>query len=369
MRSKPLHPSARLAVGRAQQATADTVSEVDINTPITALPGGAVVRSLSMHRLYGLVSRAARTTLPVLILGETGSGKELVARAVHENSPRAKGPFKAINCATLPVNLVESTLFGHERGSFTGADRRAAGLFEQAKGGSVFLDEIGELAPHAQAALLRVLELGRAVRVGGTEEVEVDVRVIAATHRDLDAMATAGEFREDLLFRLDAVSLRVPPLRERREEIGPLAELFLKAAQQRWNGIASSFSAEALVALDAYGWPGNVRQLKNVIERAAALCAHDVIQLADLQLAPRVGVLSESIESDRRKQGLSLPARVRMYEIGLIRSALEQARGNRTVAARLLDVPRRTLTHKVRAYGLIENAALLQCSERPDSGE
>jgi two-component system, NtrC family, response regulator AtoC len=208
-----------------------------------------VIACESMTRLYDLVARVARTTLPVLVLGETGSGKELVARALHDRGPRARAPFKAVNCATLPSNLIESTLFGHERGAFTGADKQAAGIFEQAQGGTVFLDEVGELSAQAQAALLRVLELKRIVRLGGSKEIAVDVRVVAATHRDLAVMVAAGTFREDLMFRLDALSLRVPALRERRAEIPALAELFLARARRQWGSTARLISEDALEAL------------------------------------------------------------------------------------------------------------------------
>jgi two-component system response regulator AtoC len=304
-----------------------------------------------MITLYELASRAARTTLPVLILGETGSGKELVARAVHTGSERAGLPFKPLNCATIPSQLTESVLFGHERGAFTGAERQVAGIFEQAKGGTVLLDEIGELPPQAQAALLRVLEQQRLVRVGGTVEVGVDVRVIAATHRDLSAMAATGAFREDLLYRLDAFRLTVPPLRERREEILPLAELFLKRASTDWGAEARRFSHEASVALGTYGWPGNVRQLKNVVERAVSVSTGETIEQSNLP--EHVLLVSHTAEGPPSRPGfISLPDRVRMLEIGLIRDALAVARGNQAEAARLLGVPRRTLANKVQSYSL-----------------
>jgi transcriptional regulator with PAS, ATPase and Fis domain len=319
----------------------------------------ALVVSPCMRRLYDLVERAARAPLPVLVLGETGAGKELIARAVHERSHRNKAPFKTLNCATIPANLIESVLFGHERGSFTGADRQVPGIFEQAHGGSVFLDEVGELSPQAQAALLRVLELRRVVRVGGTREIEVDVRVIAATHRDLAAMVRAGTFREDLMFRLDALSLNVPPLRERKEEIMPLAELFLARARQRWTPTARRFSHDAVQALIGYAWPGNVRQLKNVVERAAAVCAAEVIGLDDLPHQ-----LGQERTSDSVHDSGTLPERVREFEIALICEALEKAHGNQAQAARLLGVPRRTLAHKVHAYDLLQRRDLAVVGER-----
>lgn len=308
-----------------------------------------------MLRLYDLVERVAPTTLPVLIQGETGTGKELVARAVHEKGPRPGAPFKALNCATIPATLIESVLFGHERGAFTGAQRQAQGVFEQAQGGTVFLDEIGELSAHAQAALLRVLEERRIVRLGSAREIEIEARIVAATHRDLAAMVSAGTFREDLMFRLDALSLRVPPLRERREEIIPLAELFLARARSKWRVAPVRLSEDASDALLSYGWPGNVRQLKNVVERAAVVCAGDVIQLEDLP--PQVWLDAEGPASSAQDAPCStefrpLPLRMRDFELDIIREALQKARGNQSQAARLLGIPRRTLASKVHAYGL-----------------
>jgi DNA-binding NtrC family response regulator len=324
---------------------------------------GPILISPCMLRLYDLVARAARTPLPALIQGETGTGKELVARALHEKSPRAKGPFKALNCATIPTHLIESVLFGHERGAFTGADRQVQGVFEQAQGGTVFLDEVGELSAHAQAALLRVLEHRRVVRVGGTKEIDIDARIVAATHRDLAGMVQAGTFRQDLMFRLDALALRVPPLRERPDEISELASHFLKRAQQQWAVTAERLSEDATEALLSYAWPGNVRQLKNVIERAAVVCRGDTVELEDLphQIWMDVDRALPAPVSDRagtRPEGYrSLPDRVREFEIAIIREALDKAQGNQAQAARMLGVPRRTLANKVHAYELVSARA------------
>lgn len=349
--------SAEELVSRALDTVHAGVSgELRYASELARTDAAAIILSPAMRRLYELVTRSARTTLPVLIQGETGSGKELVAQAVHARSPRAKGQFKALNCATIPTNLIESVLFGHERGAFTGADRQAQGIFEQAQGGTVFLDEVGELAPQAQAALLRVLEARRIVRVGGTKEIEVDVRVVAATHRDLAAMVAAGSFREDLMFRLDALTLRVPPLRERTEEIGPLAEVFLARARAEWGSTASSLSDDALDALLAYSWPGNVRQLKNVMERAVAVCAGELVELEDLPehvwTDPRESLMPSAPGVSVAAGFKSLPDRVREFEVGLIREALEKAHGNQAQAARILGLPRRTLANKVHAYGV-----------------
>ncbi|HLL25520.1 MAG TPA: sigma 54-interacting transcriptional regulator, partial [Kofleriaceae bacterium] len=234
-------------------------------------PSGVIVKNAAMREVMATVKRLAASTISVLIHGETGSGKEVIAQAIHDGGPRKKAPLRAINCAAIPQTLLESVLFGHELGAFTGADRPAAGIFEQADSGTVFLDEIGELAPSAQAALLRVLETKKLTRVGGHTEVEVDVRVIAATHRDLEAMVDAGRFREDLLYRLNTMTLRIPPLRERVDEILPLAERFLREASSKAGSAVKAIDLEAATALERYTWPGNVRELRNVIERAVVL--------------------------------------------------------------------------------------------------
>lgn len=342
------------ALNAGYKAPAGQWIEAERSKPAPDSP--VVIASPCMQRLYDLVDRAARTSLPALIQGETGSGKELVARALHDKGPRAKGLFKALNCATIPAGLLESVLFGHERGAFTGAEKQVQGVFEQAQGGTVFLDEVGELAMPAQAALLRVLEMRCLIRVGGTREIGIDARVIAATHRDLGAMVQAGTFRQDLMFRLDALTLRVPPLRERREEILPLAEKFLERARQDWGSLAMHLSPDAADALVTYRWPGNVRQLKNVMERAAVVCAGESIALEDLP----EHIWMDSDESlpvstiPVADGGFrALPDRIREFEISILREALAKAAGNQAQAARMLGVPRRTLANKAHAYGLI----------------
>jgi two-component system response regulator AtoC len=308
--------------------------------------------------VYALLDRAARTTIPVLVLGETGSGKESIAQAVHTRSARAARPFKAINCAALPATLLSSTLFGHERGAFTGADRQTLGLLEQTHTGTLFLDEVGELSLEAQAALLRVLETGTLSRVGGQLDIAIDVRIVAATHRDLEQLVTQGTFRQDLLYRLDAFALRVPPLRERVEDISALAIHFLAHARGRWGTSARGFSDAALMALEHHSWPGNVRQLRNVVERAAAVTRSEKIELDDLPdelLATRSERRADAV-ANQRNDG-SFPIRVRRFEESLLRDALGRAHGNQTEAARLLGLPRRTLTNKVHAYGLLDVCA------------
>lgn len=335
-------------------------------------------RSPAMRATMELVRRVARATLPVLIHGETGSGKELVARAVHASSPRASAPFRAINCAALPPTLLESSLFGHERGAFTGADRQHRGLFEQASGGTVFLDELGELTPPAQAALLRVLETKRIMRVGGTQEVEVDVRIVAATHRDLETMSKEEKFRWDLYYRLAAAVVNVPPLRERAEDIEPLAHRFLADATEGMPAAPRRFESAALDAMRAYEWPGNVRELKNAVERAVVVATTDRVELADLPervrgaARPSASTGPSSSSSSSRLPRVSeapspLPApeptldapvdgdfraRIEAYERNLILDALSKTGGNQSEAAKLLRMPRRTLVHKIRQYGI-----------------
>jgi DNA-binding NtrC family response regulator len=308
-----------------------------------------VVLSPAMRALFETVERLALATIPVLLQGETGTGKEIVARAIHDAGPRREGPLRAVNCGGLPEQLVESALFGHERGAFTGADRQHQGIFEQAQGGTVLLDEIGELSPGTQAALLRVLETGRVLRVGGTEEVELDVRVIAATNRDLEAMVSEGGFRQDLLFRLNAVTLEVPPLRERPEEIPALVERFLQEAQGRQPSTVAGVSPEALELLRRYRWPGNVRELRNVIERAVVIARGDRITPDDL--SPRVCAAS-SPDRGSADEVVDFRTRIQRHEAELILEALRESGWNQSEAARRLNMPLRTMVRKIQAYGL-----------------
>jgi DNA-binding NtrC family response regulator len=313
-----------------------------------------------MQELDHWIGRAAQAKSPVLIQGETGTGKERVAHALHGRGPRAQHPLRVINCAAIPDTLAEGLLFGHERGAFTGANATQAGLFEQAQQGTLFLDEIGELPARLQAMLLRVLETKRVCRIGSSREINVDVRIVAATHRDLDAMVHAGDFREDLLYRLNALTLRVPPLRERREEIVPLARELVVEVGGEWNRAASHFSPAALEALAAYHWPGNVRQLRNVVERSLLVCQGPTIELSDLALAlkkpaepPWVGEpAAASPAAAAAPPKRTFREQVGAFEIDLIQGALARTEGNQRAAARELGIPLRTLSHKIKAYGL-----------------
>jgi two-component system, NtrC family, response regulator AtoC len=316
-----------------------------------------IVKNAAMKQVMATVKRLAQSTIAVLINGETGTGKEVIARALHDGGPRKKEPMRTINCAAIPGMLIESVLFGHEQGAYTGADKAARGLFEQATGGTVLLDEIGELAPSAQAALLRVLETKKVTRVGGDKEVDVDVRVIAATHRDLEAMVEAGRFRQDLLYRLNTMTLRLPPLRERIDEIKPLAERFLKEACKQAGADVRSIDPQALAALEAYSWPGNVRELRNAIDRAVVLAENKTIMLADLTDRIRGATrAAAAAKSDDANDAGALPSdykeHLRKYETELILKALHKHGGNQTEAAKALGLPLRTFVHKIATYGI-----------------
>jgi DNA-binding NtrC family response regulator len=307
-------------------------------------------RSPAMVAVFKAIGLVAPADEPVLVLGESGTGKELVANAIHRNSHRAAGPFVKVNCAALSPTLLESELFGHEKGAFTGAVARRRGRFEQAHGGTLFLDEVGELGLDLQAKLLRVLQGGTFERVGGEETLSADVRVAAATNRDLKARVGAGEFREDLYYRLDVVSLTLPPLRERRDDIPLLAEHVVRqlARKHGWPGLA--LAPEATAELARRDWPGNVRELRNALARAAILARGRVVRAEHL-VADHEAVPAPTAHAPAGNP-LDLRAAVAATERRVIRQALEQAGGHRTRAAALLGISRRQLFDKVRAYGL-----------------
>ncbi|MGH9901038.1 MAG: sigma-54-dependent transcriptional regulator, partial [Pyrinomonadaceae bacterium] len=271
----------QVEVSRSWQDGGDHAVESSAAQPVYASDIDLIGRSTAFLEVMKLVGRVAPTSLPVLVTGESGTGKEVVARAIHRRSAGAERPFVAVNCGALPSELIESELFGHVRGSFTGAERDRVGLWEEADGGTVFLDEITETSLNFQVKLLRALQEGEIRRVGSNRTLHLDVRVIAATNREIEEEVRAGRFRQDLLYRLNAVTIHLPPLRERREDIPPLARRFAERVRPAGKDAPISFSREALRLLESYGWPGNIRELENAVVRAAALCDH-VVRPEDL---------------------------------------------------------------------------------------
>lgn len=327
----------------------------------TTTTADLVAESAAMRALLDKVGRVARTPAPVLLVGETGAGKEVIARLVHERSARADKPFVAVNCGALPEHLVEATLFGHERGAFTGAVSQAAGVFEAAAGGTVFLDELGELPAPAQAALLRVLETKRVTRVGSTRELATEFRVVAATHRDLEAMVREGRFREDLYYRLSTLSFVVPPLRVRPEDLAPLVELFLRRAREQGGARASRISPHALATLRGYPFPGNVRELRNAIDYAAFTCEGELVEAHDLpdrvtraRAAGGLGVDEPGRGADDEGEvgGGSYAERLLEAERAILLAVLRQVEGRLPAAAERLAMPLRTLKYRLRHVGL-----------------
>ncbi len=317
-------------------------------------------KSARMREVQATAERVARSAVPVLIQGETGTGKEVLARAVHDASPRREAPFVCVNCGAMPASLVESILFGHERGAFTGASQRTQGVFEAANGGTVFLDEIGELPLAVQAVLLRVLESKSFTRVGATKETVVDTRILAATHRDLELMVETGTFRQDLLYRLNAVTLQLPSLRDRREDIPDLAQELLAAAAQG-AGALPAIEPEAMEALEGYSWPGNIRELRNVIDRALAIAESPAITVDDLperMRGLRAPILSsqptsnDSTVVDLSRLAGDYHANVEALEAEYLRFALSRDNWNQTHTARRLGMSLRTLVHKIKVLGV-----------------
>jgi len=348
--------SAQELLSEAMQACLRaTPSEPVVSQPTrSAAVSGAqgVYASPKMQEACLLLRRLATRNLPVLILGETGTGKELAARMLHEEGPRRDAPMRVVNCGAIPENLVTSVLFGHERGAFTGADRARPGVFEDAEDGTVFLDEVGELSAAAQAALLRVLETRKVVRVGGNRELDIRARFVAATHRDLDELAKTGAFRLDLLHRLNAVTVALPPLRERREDIPLLVNYFLEQGNREWETSAEHLAPETLAALESYRWPGNVRELRNVLARAIALSDGDTLSVQELPESIRGSATQGGASRPTvapLSPGLDLRAHLKQVERDLMLGALERAGGNQRRAAELLGIPLRTFERRLSA--------------------
>ncbi|HEY8144782.1 MAG TPA: sigma 54-interacting transcriptional regulator, partial [Kofleriaceae bacterium] len=340
-----------LRTARGGRTEVVTAPAAEARTPETDV----VVADPQMRRVYQLVQKVADTPMTVLIIGETGTGKEVVAEALHRESSRKGRPFVRLNCACLPETLLESELFGHERGSFTGADKRKIGFFEAADGGTIFLDEIGEITAAVQAKLLRVLEEHKITRVGGTQEIAVDVRVVCATNRDLEGEVSRGAFREDLYFRISAFTILVPPLRDRKSEILPLTEYFLGVMAREHGQAAPRISDEARRALERYSWPGNVRELRNALERALVLHAGGVVELEDLP--ERLREESEmrggpALPLPVTDGGLDVRQQIADVERASILAVLEACGGNQTHAARKLGLSRRALIYRMEKHGL-----------------
>jgi DNA-binding NtrC family response regulator len=370
----PLRPGDELMMGSVAAILLQPESASRWVEHAATPPSGPVIESPPMIVLYETVARFAGSNIPVLIQGETGVGKEVVARALHEKSERREHPMACINCGAIPALLVEDTLFGHERGAFTGALAQQKGVFESAHGGTVFLDEIGELPLAAQAALLRVLETKRITRVGSPKEIEVDVRIVAATNKNLEEMCEDGGFRWDLLYRLNAVTLKIPPLRQRTEEIPALAEHFLERVDSPRRAL--SIDAAAMRYLASYAWPGNVRELANVIQRAAVMAAGRAIGPDDLP--ERVRSMAKDPDTDdlsRAKaaapdeddgESTDFKTQMQRAEIQILLNALERTSWNQTEAAHRLQMPLRTLVHKIKKLGIQEVISEKRSSKKTD---
>jgi transcriptional regulator with PAS, ATPase and Fis domain len=310
--------------------------------------------------IHQQIKMVAPTKATVLIQGASGTGKELIANAIHQYSDRKRARFLPINCAAIPTNLIESELFGHEKGSFTGADRTHPGKFEQARGGTLFLDEIGELSMELQAKLLRVLEERSITRVGGSRPIPVDVRIITATNRILDELVEEESFRMDLLYRLRVVEIRIPPLRERPEDIPLLAHAFLLQFSQAHDKNATSISDEVIRVFQGWEWKGNVRELKNIIERMVIFCGGDELTLADLP--PELKAAVDTLQDVRFRAAsnpaeVDFPSRLEDLERLAINRALDETDGNKTQAAKRLGIGLRTLHRKLKEYEIRDQGA------------
>jgi DNA-binding NtrC family response regulator len=344
---KPVDPPLLRATIDAALTLAPAGRELRRRRAQAASTGDIVVESAAMQGVLQLVERVATAKASVVVTGESGTGKEMVARSVHRTSGRRERPFVAINCAAIPATLMESELFGHERGAFTGADQRRIGCFEQADGGTLFLDEVGELPLELQAKFLRVLEDGKVRRLGGKQEISVDVRLVAATHRDLKELVREGLFREDLYFRINVFHIALPPLRERVEDIPALACHFLVRYARESGRRVERLSPGALKRLAGYAWPGNIRELRNCIERAVLLCDGDTIIEAQLP----VEVLQQDTASALRVQ-LGLP--LREVERSYVEATLRRQGGNKLRTAMILGIGEKTLHQKLHRWAALD---------------
>jgi len=324
---------------------------------------GIIGRCQIMQRLFGLIAKVTDTDTTILISGESGTGKELIARAIHSQGARRQQPFVPINCGAIPSELLESELFGHEKGAFTHAIRTRQGRFELANGGTVFLDEISEMSPMLQVKLLRVLQERQFERVGGTQTITSDFRVIAATNRQLEEEVKGGRFREDLYYRLNVIPIQAPPLRERSADIVLLVQHFISTFNTSKNRQISGISQEALACLLRYSWPGNVRELENIIERMVILAAGQEIDVSDLpeRIVEANGLLGQEVV-EIPVMGFSLSQTVADYEKRLIVQALNQTDWVKNQAAQLMNINRTTLIEKMKRYELVKPLVSLAVS-------
>jgi two-component system, NtrC family, response regulator PilR len=344
-------------VGKALEKQALALENQRLRARVSELNDTEVLgRSSSMRGVMDLVQRIANMRTTVLITGESGSGKERVARAIHDASDRRQKPFLVVNCGALPEALMESELFGHEKGAFTGAQTKHLGLFREANGGTVLLDEVGELPSNLQVKLLRVLQERSVRAVGATQETPIDVRVLAATNRDVEADVSAGKFRQDLYYRLNVIRIELPPLRERREDIPILAERFMRRFADEMSKEVNGFTPDAIRALQAYAFPGNVRELENMLERAVALAGSRVIGLGDFpqELSGTAGAPGGTL-LDLPELGCNLDEVVNEVERRLITASLERTGGVRTAAAKLLGISFRSMRYRLAKLGLGED--------------
>ncbi|HEY2411461.1 MAG TPA: sigma-54 dependent transcriptional regulator [Pirellulaceae bacterium] len=371
---KPLEPEEMLQlVERAAAAGRSMHREVALgSTPATRKSDAILGQSPAMQELFKMIGRVAPTDATVLIRGESGTGKELVARAIYQHSRRNQSPLVVVNCAALPEALLESEFFGHERGAFTGAVARRIGRFEQARGGTIFLDEIGEMPLQTQAKLLRVVQNREFEPLGSNETIKVDVRILAATNRDLEAAIAAGRFREDLFHRLSVVALHLPPLRERWNDVSLLVDYFLQRFAAELGKGSPNITAAARDLLATYHWPGNVRELENCLQRLVIVCQGRAIELTDIKQAFQAssqaeageqklqsliqGLVSRYLDSFTAQQSRTLL--VEQVELQLLKEALQRAQGNQTLAAKLVGLPRSTFYARLQKFGLVDVSPL-----------
>lgn len=348
-----LTDGATFRLGRTELRFDMRMEKVAIRTTQRTQYDNIIGQSQALREIFSILDRVAPSELSVVIEGETGSGKELIARALHDHSTRKDGPFVVFDCSAFPPSLLESELFGHEKGAFTGAHRTRLGRFELADGGTLFLDEIGDISPMIQLKLLRVLQERQLERVGGEDTIEVDVRVVTATNKDLKKEVEAGRFREDLFYRLHIIPIELPPLRERKEDIPALVEHFVSKLAQRTRSSVEGIAAEAMNALQVYNWPGNVRELENVIEHSMVFAEGSLIRLDDLP--PVVSGVKQGDVLDIPEGDRSLPEILEELEHQLILRAFKKAKGVKTETARLLGIKPSALYYKLDKYSVDES--------------